>query len=186
MLEYRQLALVGLEIEDLPRLGVLAGQVVIHLALEFLPRHRSGFVHPGCTIEPLSVPPSHLGQLPRLGPSDQLQFPLADWSQVLVDGHQVVGLASGFRELPLQELVERTDVVHPPVLSCPNLAEIAAEFDELRIPFSIGGLLPSQDLVDLREYKHGTPAIELRSHQSPSVSRQAHQANQGRSLPVDE
>jgi len=55
------LALVRLEIEDLPRLGVFAGHVAIDLALKLLPRHRAGFVHPGCTIEPLSVPPSHLG-----------------------------------------------------------------------------------------------------------------------------
>src|SRR5580700_87422 len=106
--------------------------------------------------------------------------------QLLVDGHQVVGLASGLWELPLQELIERTDVVHPPVLPCPNLAQIAAEFDKLRIPFALRCLLPSQNLLDLREHKHRTPAIELRSHEFPSVSRQARQANQGRRLLVDE
>src|SRR5271169_4000110 len=103
-----------------------------------------------------------------------------------MDRHQVVGLASGLRELPFQELIKRADVVHPPVLSCSNLTQIAAEFDKLRIPFAVRCLLPRQDLIDLREHKYGTPAIELRSHQRPSVSRQARQANQGRRLLVDE
>jgi hypothetical protein len=40
------------------------------------------------------------------------------------DFGQVVGLASGLGELPLQELIERADVVCPPVLSRTNLAEI--------------------------------------------------------------
>jgi len=31
-----------------------------------------------------------------------------DWGKVLVNGHQVISLAPGFRELPLQELIERT------------------------------------------------------------------------------
>ena len=39
-------------------------------------------------------------------------------------------------------------VVYPPVLSCPNLAQIAAQFDKLRIPFAVGSLLPRQDLID--------------------------------------
>src|SRR5882762_5490937 len=109
-----------------------------------------GFVHPGCTIEPLSISPSHLSQLSSLGPSDQFQFPLADGSQVFVDGHQVIRLAPGLWELSFEELIKRTNVVHPPVLSCPNLAQIAAQFDKLRIPFADGCLLPSQNLIDLR------------------------------------
>src|SRR5579862_5069407 len=70
LFDYWKLALVRLEIEDLPRLGVLASQVAINLALEFLPGHRIGFVHPGCTIEALSIPPRYFGKFPRFGPSD--------------------------------------------------------------------------------------------------------------------
>jgi hypothetical protein len=51
--------------------------LAINLALEFLSQHRAGLVHPGCTSEPLSVPPSHLGQLPSLGPSDLFGLPFA-------------------------------------------------------------------------------------------------------------
>lgn len=69
---------------------------------------------------------------PRLGPSDLLQFPLTNWSQVLVDSHQVVSLAPGLWEFPFQKLIERADIVHPLVLPCPNLAQIAPEFDKRR------------------------------------------------------
>ena len=60
LLDDRQLALVGLEIEDFPRFRFLAGQVLRDLPFEFLLGQFARFVQPGCTIEPLTVPPRHL------------------------------------------------------------------------------------------------------------------------------
>jgi hypothetical protein len=69
--------------------------------------------------EPLTVPSRDLRYL--------LQFYLVNARQLLVDSHEVIGLAPGLRELSLQELIKRTDVLDPPVLSRSNLAQIATE-----------------------------------------------------------
>ncbi len=82
---------------------------------------------------------------------------------MLVDGHQVVGLAPRFRELPLQEIVERHQIVEPPVLPGADLAQIAAELHEPGIALPIDGLSPSQDFIDLRQHKQGPASIELRT-----------------------
>ena len=99
--------------------------------------------------------------------------------------HQVCH-APGFWKLPLRDLFERTDVVHTPVSPCSNLTQLAPEFGKHRIPFTVRPPIQGQDLIDLREHNHGATAIELRRQEEPSVSRQARQANQGRSLLVDE
>jgi hypothetical protein len=67
---------------------------------------------------------------------------------MLVDGHQVVGLAPGFWELLLQELVEGSQVVEAPVLSRMDFTEVAAEIDEADVAFLTRGCFPRQDLVD--------------------------------------
>ena len=53
----------------LPGFCLLPGQMPFHLPLELLLRQFLCFVQPGCTIEVLSVPASHLGQLGRLASS---------------------------------------------------------------------------------------------------------------------
>ena len=135
LLDYRQLALVRLEIENLPRFRFFPGQVLSDLPFEFFFGQFPGFVHPGCTIELLTVPPRYLRQFRRLGPPNLMQIGLVNPWQMFVNGHQVVGLAPGFRELPLQKLIERTHVVEPPVLSGPNLTQIAAQIHKPRISF---------------------------------------------------
>src|SRR5579864_415426 len=50
------LALVEFEVDNLPRFGVLSGQLLFDLSLEFLFGQHLGFVQPGCTIEALIVP----------------------------------------------------------------------------------------------------------------------------------
>ena len=52
-LDHRQLALVELEIDDLPRLRFFAGQVPIHFPSKLFLRELLRFVHPGCTVERL-------------------------------------------------------------------------------------------------------------------------------------
>jgi hypothetical protein len=64
-----QLALENLEIKHLPRLGFLAVRSRRTPSLEFLPRHLVRFVHPGYTVEALSLRPSYFDRLPDLGPS---------------------------------------------------------------------------------------------------------------------
>jgi len=56
LLDDRQLALVGLEIEDLPRLSFLPGHVLRDFPSELLLGEFASFVQPGCTIESLTVP----------------------------------------------------------------------------------------------------------------------------------
>ena len=68
LLDHRKLALVSLEIEDLPRLGLFAGQVMIDLALEFLPAasywlcaprvHNRTPADPAAPPSPIPVPSS--------------------------------------------------------------------------------------------------------------------------------
>src|SRR5579872_6299356 len=106
--------------------------------------------------------------------------------QVLVNRHQVISLTTRVREAFLEEFIEGAELVKPPVLSCPNLAEVAPEIDEFPIPFALHPFLPSQDLLNPGEHKQGSPAIELRRHQRLPVNPQAGQANQGHLLRVDE
>ena len=88
---------------------------------------------------------------------------LRDLRQILVDGHQVIGLPARFRESLLKELIKRFQVLQPPVLSCPNLAQILPELDEPHVPLLVLRLLPGENLIDLVKDKQGPPAIEFRA-----------------------
>ena len=103
---------------------------------------------------------------------------------MFVDGHQVVGFAPRFRELPLQELIEGLQVVQASILSGANFTQIPAQIHEADVAFLATARFPRQDLVDLGQHKQGSPAIELGWHQEPSFSRQKCQANQGQQLSV--
>ena len=65
-----------------------------------------------------------------------------------MDRHQVVGLPPRLRKPPLQKFVEGLQVLQPPVLPRPDLAEIAAQFHELGVALGLFPLLPRQNLVD--------------------------------------
>src|SRR5207302_716016 len=107
-----------------------ARQLFLHRPPEVLFWQYSSFVQPGCTIEVLTVAARDLRQLQSFRPSHLLQILARFWRQMLVDGHQVVRLPSRFREPPRQELVKRSQVLQPPVLSSPHLAQISAQVDE--------------------------------------------------------
>src|SRR5271157_3538351 len=92
---------------------------------------------------------------------------------------KVAGLPSGLREPALQELIERLQVLQPPVLASPDFAQVLAEFYELGIALVLVPCLPGQDLVDLAEYNHGPAAIELRRH-GRTPSKQVRQTDQDR------
>jgi hypothetical protein len=51
LLDHRQLALIHLEIEHLPRLRFLARQMSFHLSLELILGQFLRFVQPGCTVD---------------------------------------------------------------------------------------------------------------------------------------
>src|SRR5579859_7865831 len=69
LFDHRQLALIELEIDNLPRLRFLPRKVPFHLSLEFFPGELVGLVHPGCTSELGSSSARHFDELPRLGPA---------------------------------------------------------------------------------------------------------------------
>lgn len=50
-------------------------------------------------------------------PTYLLQLNFVNARQLLVDAHQLIGLVSELRELRLQELIEGTNVIPPPILS---------------------------------------------------------------------
>src|SRR5205814_550160 len=96
----------------------------------FILRGLSGFVQPGCTIKLVSLPAGELGQIGRLGPADFFQLAVNLPWQPLMNGHQVVGLASGLREPELQKIIKGLQPLQPPVLSSPYFAEIAPELNK--------------------------------------------------------
>src|SRR5215472_1833491 len=103
------------------RLALLPSYVPLDFVLEFARGDRACFVHPECTIEPLTVRSRHSYHLSRFGPSDLLEIALRYLRQVLMDGHDVVSLPAGFRKASLQELVERLQLLQPPILPDANL-----------------------------------------------------------------
>ncbi len=72
---------------------------------------------------------------------------------MLLDRHQVIGLASGLREPFLQKIIEGLQSLQPPVLARTYFAEIAPEIDKVGIALPIDRLLPLKDLVDPVEDK---------------------------------
>src|SRR5208282_505643 len=181
LLDDRDLALVDLEVDQFRRLRFLSRQFLLHLPPEVLLRQSASFVQPGCTIEVLTVPPRDLRQLQPLCPSHFLQFTSRLRRQVLVDRHQVVRLPSRFRKPPRQKLVERLQVLEPPVLSRSHLAQIPAEIDEARVPLHLFLSFPRQDLVDLGQNEKSALATELRGHRW-IPSKQVRQTDQDRLL----
>ena len=124
--DHRDLALIHLEVDQLRRFLFFSRQLLFYLSPELFERHLSRFVHPGSTIEVLPVPPCQLRQLPPFGPANRLQFLLHPRRQMFVDGQQVLRLHSRFREPPLQEFVKRFQILQPPVVSRPHLAQVSA------------------------------------------------------------
>src|SRR6202043_3093474 len=104
---------------------------------------------PGCTIESVSIFPSYLDQLRRFAPTHLAQLLFWNPRQVLVNGHQVVGLPPRIRETLCQEFIKRLQSLQPPVLLRPDLTQIFPKLDKARILLLLLGPLPAQDLVDL-------------------------------------
>src|SRR5579863_719393 len=87
-----------------------------------------------------------------------------------------------FRELQLQKLIERTEVVDPPVLPGSDFAEVLTQVHESGISFPSAGLVPSQDLIDLQENQGSTPPIQFHRQGLVPITGQGRQSNQGRLL----
>src|SRR5487761_727019 len=97
--------------------------------------------------------------------------------QVLVNGHQVVRLATRIGEALLQEFVEGSELVEPPALSGADFAKIAPQFHEFGVSLALDACLPSEDLLDLGQHEQSSLAIDLRGHQRLSADPQTGQAN---------
>src|SRR5207244_3663842 len=159
---YRNLALVEFEINDLGWFCVSSRQLLFDFAAELFLREFTSFVQPGCTIEFLAVSTScQLRQFQSLCPAHLLQLALNGCGQVLVNGHQVIGLASRLREPPLQKLIEGLQLFQAPVLASSDFAEVSSEFHKACVFFSFFALLPSQDLIDLRKHEERPLRIQL-------------------------
>jgi len=68
-----------------------------------------------------------------------------------VDGHQVIRLASGLREPPLQKLIEGLQLLEAPVLPGPDFAQISAKLHKPGVFLSFLALLPGEDLISIFE-----------------------------------
>src|SRR5579863_3434303 len=160
--------------------------MLFHLALEFWCWHLLGFVQPDCTIELLPLPTRDLRQIRCLCPTHLSQLTANLPRQLLMNRHQVVGLAARLRKFPRQELIEGLQIVDPPVLPGPRFAEITSEFHKAGIALLLRSSFPGQDLVDLGENKHSPTTIQFWRHERVSVTPQTGQANQGLLLQVGE
>jgi hypothetical protein len=72
-------------------------------------------VQPCCTVEVLPVSPGQLRQLQSPSPAYLLQSLSPVQRQMFMDGHQVVDRSPRSRKPHFQELIERLQVVQPPV-----------------------------------------------------------------------
>jgi hypothetical protein len=171
-LNHRQLALVEFEINDFPRLRLLARQMPLNFPLESFLWKLDRFVQPGCTVKPFAVSPGYFCQFGCFGPPHLLQVVVNAARQLLVDRHQVVGFAPGLREPFRQKIIEGTEVFELPVLTSSHFAQVLTEFDEPRVLLLLGMALPGQDLIDLVENEQRTTAIQLGFHERTPVSRQ--------------
>jgi hypothetical protein len=59
LLDHRNLALIDFELNDLMRFHLPTGQILLHLSLELLFRHRPCLLQPGCTIKLLTLHSRH-------------------------------------------------------------------------------------------------------------------------------
>lgn len=57
-----------------------------------------------------------------------------------MDGHQVMAFVARLRKLPLQEFVERFQVVDSPLLPCTHLTQITPQVDEPQSAFMLDAL----------------------------------------------
>src|SRR5438105_15924768 len=96
---------------------------------------------------------------------------------MFVDRHEVVRLPARLREPPFQKIIERLQVLDPPILTRPHLAQISTKFYELGVATHLYPLLPSKDLVDLPEHKPSSLGVEL-GQDRWLISTQAHQTHQ--------
>src|SRR4029077_8650608 len=94
----------------------------------------------------------------------------------------VVGFASRFRKLFLQEFVKGCEIVDPPISASPHFAEVAAQFYKLSVSLLLCRSLPGQNLIDSSQHEQSPAAIQFRCHQGWPASPQIGQSNQGRSL----
>ena len=185
LLDDRQLALVHLEVEQLPGFGLFSRQVSIDFSLEFFLRKFLGLVQPGCTVEGLPVPPRHLGQFRRLAP--------AHFAADVVSGFESVfrGWPSGSRpsaETPGSAFPgthqtiagsRASSTVLPGPRKGIGLVPQTAHPAPVLFSFSqarISSILPRTNKARRR--------LISGCHGRPSVNPQARQANQGRSLPA--
>ena len=77
------------------------------LSFESLFRLLFGFVQPCCTIETFPVLSRHFRQLPRFAPTHLAKLLLWNARQVLVDGHEVIGLPQRVQETLCEEFIKR-------------------------------------------------------------------------------
>jgi hypothetical protein len=83
-LDDRQLTLIKLEVNDLPRLGFLPREVPFDFVLKSLLWHFLRLVQPGCTIEVFSIPPRYFHELHRLAPSHLSELRLGNQCQIFM------------------------------------------------------------------------------------------------------
>src|SRR5579864_8422191 len=98
--------------------------------------------------------------------------------ELLVNCHQVVRLPSRLREFLLEKLIKRFQIIYPPILSCTNFAEIAAQLHKSSVPLLLGRPFPGQNLIDPAQNEEGPAAIQLRCHERKPATPQIGQANQ--------
>src|ERR1022692_5160338 len=98
---------------------------------------------------------------------------------MFVNRHQVVGFPSRLREPALKELVERLQLLQPPVLAGAHFAEILAQFHKPGIALVLMPGLPGQDRVDPAQDLLGTTTIQLGRH-GRILSTQVRQTDQDR------
>src|SRR5271168_3794635 len=106
--------------------------------------------------------------------------------QLLVNCHQVIRLPPALGEFLLQKLIKRLQIVHPPVLTGPHLAQVAAKLHKTGVSLLLRRPFPVQNLIDLFQYEQGATVIQLGCHWWRPATPQIGQSNQGRSLPVGE
>jgi hypothetical protein len=66
-----------------------------------------------------------------------------------MDRHQLISVPARLREPSFQEFVEGLHVLHPPILSRANFAQITSELDEARVAFDFLLFSPGKNLVDV-------------------------------------
>ena len=137
LLEHRNLALVELEIDNLPGFRFLARQFLLHFPLELIFRQRARLVQPGCTIELLPIPAAPLSPAPvpsSIPPASVPFWPAAAGAHGSTSGST---LSVWIPETVSQKLVKGLQFLQPPVLPRPDFTEISSQFHEAGIPFGL-------------------------------------------------